>query len=143
MPGVENHPCESARVQAGAIHRHRELEARYDMAPITTSPASAPQPTSLDGGLALTWLLGDDPRTITTKTGEKRTVIELRDPARLSQSLVIWLDGEAESLPQLRTGVPVCLHVVSVRSGRGRGELVANVSRASLISAFERARDDV
>ena len=49
----------------------------------------------------LTWLLGDDPRTITTKADEKRTVVELRDPARLSQSLVIWLDGAAETLPPL------------------------------------------
>jgi hypothetical protein len=109
------------------------------MAPNMTDTPSVLRPAALIGGLALTWLLGDDPRTITTKTGEKRTVIELRDPARLSQSLVIWLDGEAESLPRLATGTSVSLHVESVRSGRGRGELVATVSRQAVAAAFARA----
>lgn len=111
------------------------------MAPQTTHTPSVARPAALVGGLTLTWLLGDDPRTITTKAGDKRTVVELRDPARLSQSLVIWLDGEAESLPKLSTGTPISLHVDSVRSGRARGELVASVARQALESAFARARE--
>jgi hypothetical protein len=46
------------------------------------------------GGLHSAWLLADDPRTINTKDGSQRTVVELRDPRWLSQSLVIWLDGD-------------------------------------------------
>lgn len=111
------------------------------MAPTPNTAPLAPRPAARGGGLTLTWLLGDDPRTITTKGVDKRTVIELRDAARLSQSLVIWLDGEADGLPELRTGTPVALHVESVRSGRGRGELVANVSREAIVAAFARARE--
>jgi hypothetical protein len=36
--------------------------------------------SSLTGGLSLTWILCDNPRTITTKTGDRRTLVELRDP---------------------------------------------------------------
>ncbi|WDT93807.1 hypothetical protein JDY09_00655 [Thermoleophilum album] len=89
----------------------------------------------------MTWLLGDRPRTITTKAGEKRTIVELRDPARLSQSLVIWLDGGADDLPDLRIGTPIAFHVEAVRSGRARGELVATVSREAVVAAFARARE--
>ena len=98
------------------------------------------RPASLVGGFTLTWLLGDVPRTITTKTGEKRTVIELRDPARLSHSLAIWLDGEADALPSVATGTAISMHVAGVRSGKARGELVADVSRDGVIAAFDRAR---
>lgn len=96
-------------------------------------------PAPLVGGIFLTWLLGDEPRTITTKTGDKRTVVEFRDPQRLSQSLVLWLDGEADSLPTLAPGAPVKLHVQSVRSGRARGELVGDMSHAALSASFARA----
>jgi hypothetical protein len=89
----------------------------------------------------LTWLLGDVPRTVTTRAGEKRTIVELRDPARLSQSLVIWLDGDVAGLPDLRIGTPISLHVEAVRSGRARGELVATVSREAVVAAFSRARE--
>lgn len=92
------------------------------------------------GGLHLAWLLADDPRTITTKDGSQRTVVELRDPRRLSQSLVIWLDGEVGHLANLQPGALVQLHVESVRSGRSRGELVANVSREAVEAAFARAQ---
>jgi hypothetical protein len=105
----------------------------------TVSSAENIVPAGLTGGLAMTWLLGDEPRTITTKAGEKRTVVELRDPRRLSNSLVIWLDGEAEDLPKLAPGAAVSLHVQSVRGGRARGELVASVSRAVVSAALAEA----
>jgi hypothetical protein len=92
------------------------------------------------GGLHLAWLLADDPRTITTKEGAKRTVVELRDPRRLSQSLVLWLDGEVGNLAGLQPGTLVQLHVESVRSGRSRGELVGNVQRAAVEAAFAHAQ---
>jgi hypothetical protein len=96
-------------------------------------------PAGLTGGVSLTWLLADEPRTITTKTGEKRTVLELRDPRRLGNSLVVWLDGEADDLPQVAPGAAVTLHVQSVRGGRARGELVASVSRAVVSAALAQA----
>ena len=92
------------------------------------------------GGLAISWYLGDDPSTITTKNGDVRTVIELRDPARLSRSISIWLDGEGEAFDGVRPGALITLHLESVRSGRGRGELVADVSRSQVEAAFEQAR---
>jgi hypothetical protein len=120
------------------------------MPPATPAPTPAATPTAptteaaarpaLSGGLSVTWILGDDPRTITTKEGEKRTVLELRDPRRLSNSLVIWLDGEAESLPTVAPGTPVAVHVQSVRSGRARGELVGSTSREAVEKALDRAR---
>jgi hypothetical protein len=94
---------------------------------------------ALTGGLTVTWILGDDPRTITTKEGEKRTVLELRDPRRLSNSLVIWLDGEAESLPTIAPGTLVTVHVQSVRSGRARGELVGSTTREAVEKALDHA----
>ncbi len=106
----------------------------------TSVPTEATARPALTGGLSLTWILGDDPRTITTKEGEKRTVLELRDPRRLSNSLVIWLDGEAESLPAVAPGTPIALHVQSVRSGRARGELVAATTRGAVEKALDRAR---
>ena len=92
------------------------------------------------GGLAISWYLGDDATTITTKSGDVRTVIELRDPARLSRSIAIWLDGEGEAFEGVRPGAVISLHLESVRSGRGRGELVADVSRSQVEAAFEQAR---
>jgi len=92
------------------------------------------------GGLVVSWYLGDDPKTITTKAGDVRTVVELRDPSRLSRSICIWLDGDGEALEGVRPGSVVTLHLESVRSGRGRGELVAEVKRAQVEAAFEKAR---
>jgi hypothetical protein len=96
-------------------------------------------PAGLTGGVSFTWLLADEPHTITTKAGDKRTVLELRDPRRLSSSLVVWLDGEADGLPQVAPGAAVSLHVEAVRGGRARGELVASVSRAVVSAALARA----
>lgn len=96
------------------------------------------QPPML-GGLHIAWLLADDVRTINTKDGAERTVVELRDPRRLSQSLVLWLDGPAGALERVAPGTLVQLHVAAVRPGRGRGELVGQVDRAAVEAAFARA----
>lgn len=92
------------------------------------------------GGLVVNWLLGDDPTTIKTKSGEVRTVIELRDPARLSRSITIWLDGEGDALNGVRPGSLIAIHLQGVRSGGGRGELVAEVDRQRVEAAFAQAR---
>jgi hypothetical protein len=94
--------------------------------------------SSLTGGLSLTWILCDNPRTITTKTGDRRTLVELRDPRRLSNSIVIWLDGDAEGLSPVTPGTPVTVLVESVRS-RSREqlrELVGNATREAVEAAF-------
>jgi hypothetical protein len=92
------------------------------------------------GGMTIAWLLGDEPKAITTKTGDVRTVIELRDPKRLSNSITIWLDGDAKAFELVSPGVAIALHVEGLRAGKGRGELVATVERAVVEEAFRRAR---
>ncbi|HEU4656363.1 MAG TPA: hypothetical protein VFR97_02505 [Capillimicrobium sp.] len=93
------------------------------------------------GGLVVAWLLGDDPKTIRTRDGQEKTIIELRDPRRLSNSIVIWLEGAAGDLSRVQPGAVIQLHVESVRSGRARGELVASVSREAVETAFARAAE--
>lgn len=91
------------------------------------------------GGARFAWLLGEEPRSMTTKKGERRTVLTLHDPKRLTQTLAIWLDGEADDLPVVKPRSPVVIHVESVRSGQARGELVASVSREAVVAALTRA----
>lgn len=91
------------------------------------------------GGIVVAWLLGDDPKTIKTREGQEKTIVELRDPRRLSNSIVIWLDGPAGALTRAQPGSVIHLRVDGVRSGRARGELVASVSREAVESAFARA----
>jgi hypothetical protein len=103
-------------------------------------PSSQPSTAPL-GGLTVSWFLASPARSFTSKaSGARRTVIELRDPQRLSQSLTVFLDGEVGPVLQ---GVParsvVTLHVEEVRSGRGRGELIATVARPAVEAAFQRA----
>ncbi len=93
------------------------------------------------GGLTITWLLADDPRTIKTKTGDVRTVIELRDPRRLSSSISIWLDGDGDAFAGVPPNTYLTLHLKSARSGKGRGELVGSVERPVVEKAFEVARE--
>lgn len=96
------------------------------------------------GGLSLVWLLADDPRAVQTKAGKTMTVVELRDPTRLANSLVLWVEGAVSGVfEQVPPRTPIALHVPSVRSGRGRGELIASVSRESLEAAFTRALEGV
>jgi hypothetical protein len=92
------------------------------------------------GGLVVQWLLADDPSSFTTKAGEVRTVIELRDPTRLGKSLVIWLEGDSQSFKNVPPGSYISLRLESVRSGKGRGELIADVSREAVETAFQSAR---
>lgn len=94
------------------------------------------------GGFHLSWLLGDDPRTVTTKNGDTRTVVELRDPARLSSSLVLWLDADGEQFQGVPPNTPISLHVKSVRSGRGRGELLGDADPTAVAAAFAAARGE-
>lgn len=104
----------------------------------TSLTPSIPQPQL--GGLSLTWYLADEPRAITTKDGKDMTVLELRDPRRLANSLVIWLDGlMSPPLQQVLPNTLISVHVESVRSGRARGELVARASREAVEAAFARA----
>lgn len=107
---------------------------------MSTDKSSSTNITNPLGGLAISWYLGDDPNTIKTKTGDVRTVIELRDPSRLSRSISIWLDGEGSAFEGVRPGAVISLHLESVRSGRGRSELVAEVDRSQVENAFKIAR---
>ena len=79
------------------------------------------------GGLSVTWYLGDDPNTFTNKAGEVKTVVELRDPALLANSITIWLDGDGSKLAGVGPGTLVSIHLTSLSSVCGCGELVANV----------------
>lgn len=101
---------------------------------------SKPSAVPSRGGFFLSWVLGDTIRTVKTRDGVERTVCELRDPDRLSQSLVLWLDGPAGALERVPLGARVQLHLPAVRAGRGRGEFVAqDVSRDAVEAAFAAA----
>lgn len=91
------------------------------------------------GGARFAWELGEEPRSITTKTGERRTILTLHDPERLTHTLVIWLDGTTDGLPVVKPRSPVVIHVDGVRAGKVRGELVASVSREAVVAALTRA----
>jgi hypothetical protein len=89
------------------------------------------------GGLTVAWLLAAPVRSFDSKKdGNRRTVIELRDPTRLGNSLVVFLDGDAGKLASVQPSTVVTLHVEEVRSGQGRGELVATATREAVERAF-------
>jgi len=93
------------------------------------------------GGVTFTWLLGGPVSSFVSKaTGEPKTVIELRDPARLRNSLVLFLDGEPGELERIKPHTTVTLRVDEVRKGSGRGELIGEVNREAVETAFGRAR---
>lgn len=92
---------------------------------------------ALAGGLTVRWLLAAPVRSFDSKKdGNRRTVIELRDPTRLGNSLVVFLDGDAGELASVQPSTAVTLHVQEVRSGQNRGELVATTSREAVERAF-------
>lgn len=89
------------------------------------------------GGLVVSWLLAAPVRSFVSKVdNKKRTVFELRDPARLGNSLVVFLDGEPGTLAAVPPNTRITLRLDEVRSGRGRGELVGSVPRAVVEQAF-------
>ena len=90
-----------------------------------------------DGGLTVSWLLAAPVRSFVSKTsGQTCTVVELRDPARLGNSLVLFLDGESGPLAQVSPNTLLTLRVTEVRSGSGRGELIGTATRESVEAAF-------
>lgn len=86
---------------------------------------------STQGGLTIEqWVLAADPREFVSKSsGQPMTVLELRDPARLGNSVVLFLDGPVGSLAGGSPRTPITLHLEEVRSGRGRGELIGRAAR--------------
>ena len=96
--------------------------------------------TNTKGGVTVTWALAAEPRSFTSKTTQQpMTVVELRDPVRLGNSIVLFLDGQAEKLGTVPPGTEVTLHLEEVRAGRGRGELVGRASREDVEAAFSKA----
>lgn len=102
-------------------------------------PAQTPKKPS--GGVEfIGWVLGGPASSFVSKaTGEPKSVIELRDPSRLRNSLVIFLDGEPGALAQVEANTVVTLRVDEVRKGASRGELIADVGREAVEAAFARA----
>ena len=93
------------------------------------------------GGLTVSWLLASPARSFTSKqTDTVKTVVELRDPRRLSNALVVFPRREEGPLAAVEPGSVVTLHVDEVRGGRNRGELVATVSRETVEAAFAASR---
>lgn len=92
------------------------------------------------GGVIVMWLLAAPVRSFKSKSsGETKTVVELRDPIRLSNSLTVFLDGDAGELEKVAPRSMITLRVDEVRPGRGRGELIGSVSREAVEAAFARA----
>ena len=102
----------------------------------STERAAAPA-----GGLTLVgWLLTAPARSFVSKRDDKtRTVIELRDPMRLGNYVVLFLDGDAGSLVSAPLNTRVTVRLDEVRSGRGRGELIGSAARAAVEQAFSAA----
>lgn len=93
--------------------------------------------SAMRGGVTVSWLLAAPVRSFDSKRdGRRRTVVELRDPSRLGNSLVVFLDGDADKLEAVQPGALVTLHVEEVRSGQGRGELIGTASREAVERAF-------
>jgi len=93
--------------------------------------------TNKKGGLTVEWLLAAPVRSFVSKTsGKTKTVVELRDPTRLGNSLVVFLDGEAAGLARIEPSTIGTLHVEEVRSGQGRGELIGTATRKDVEQAF-------
>jgi hypothetical protein len=130
-PGVNNTNRHGVRRKLAATH---VSSAVWFMTNNTTHP---PAPA---GGFLITWILADTPRSITTRDGSEKTIIELRDPTRLAQSITVWLDGSAGVLADVQPGAAISLHVPMLRAGKARGELVASVDRAAVERAFGAGR---
>lgn len=90
------------------------------------------------GGLHINWKLGDDPRPVNTKAGP-RTIVELRDPSRLSRSIVLWLDIAPEDLPAVKCGSYIALRLNSANPSQFPGQLTGDVDTQALIAAFASA----
>jgi hypothetical protein len=90
------------------------------------------------GGVTFnSWVLAGSPREFTSKsTGTAMTLVELRDPERLGNSLVLFADGPLGKLAAVRPSTPVTLRVDEVRGGRHRGELSGSVARVVLEAAL-------
>jgi hypothetical protein len=90
------------------------------------------------GGVTVNgWLLSAPPREFVSKrSGQPMTLVELRDPQRLGNSLVIFLDGEAGVLSSAVPPRPVTLTLDELSGGRGRGELTGRVGREALVAAL-------
>jgi hypothetical protein len=110
----------------------RTSDQRLEIDMQSPTSKNATHPVS---GLTVSWLLADDPRTVRTQQGEERTVIELRDPRRLANAIVIWLDGPAGALAQVPAGTPIHIHLDALRAGKNRGSLIATVSREAVEAA--------
>jgi hypothetical protein len=92
------------------------------------------------GGVFVAWILSQPVRSYESKKdGQPKTVVELRDPARLGNSITVFLDGEAGPLAHTSTNALVKVRFDEVRPGQGRGELVGTVERAVLEAACAKA----
>jgi hypothetical protein len=89
------------------------------------------------GGLVVSWVLGQPVRGyVSKKTSTPGTIVELRDPARLGNSLTVFLDGEPGALASIAPNTLVTLRLESVSAGRRYGELTGRASRVAVEAAF-------
>lgn len=89
-------------------------------------------------GLSVSWLLASPIRSFNGRAdGKPRTVVELRDPQRLGNSLLLFVPGEApQEWSRIPTTMAIAVTVEEVRSGKGRGELFGTISREALAEAL-------
>jgi hypothetical protein len=103
------------------------------------TPRAVPTTPPL-GGVHVEWIVSQPAREYTSKAdGATRTVVELRDPSRLGNSITLFLDGPAGDLAKVAANATVRLRLEEVRPGRGRGELVGSANREDVDAAFARA----
>ena len=89
------------------------------------------------GGITVSWILAQPVRGYVAKSdGQPRTIIELRDPARLGNSITLVCDGEVGKLESVPAHKVITLQLDEVRGGRSRGELVGSASREAIEHAL-------
>lgn len=104
-----------------------------------TQPKTSDRQTQ-NGGLYIEWIVSRPIRPFTRKRdGSIGSIIELRDPAMLGNSVTIFADGEPGALEKVpvHTLVKLRLDEVSGGSNGRRGELTGSAERSVIDAAFK------
>jgi hypothetical protein len=83
------------------------------------------------------WLVAAPPRDFTSKkSGALLTIVELRNPQNLGNSVVFFADGAVGRLASVPAGQVVSVPADEVAGGRNRGELTGRITRPALEAAL-------
>lgn len=95
---------------------------------------------ALAGGITITWILGRKVHSyVGKKDGKTRTIVELRDPACLGNSITLFLDGDSGALESVKVHTSITLRLDELRAGNSPGALTGSVAREVVEAAFAEA----